>query len=125
MSEREQGSGTVVVLVVVMLLLVLFAVVGSLAQVGVARHRAATAADLVALAAASDTAAVPGPCGGVSASSAARHNDAELRRCEVLADGSAQVEVAVRLIGPLARLPPPTAQARAGPAGLAARPMQP
>jgi secretion/DNA translocation related TadE-like protein len=88
-------------------------------SIGVAtleRHRAAAAADAAALQAA--LASVQGSAvacreGGVLA----LRNGARLTRCVL--DGSiAEVEVEVRLPGPLAALGPATGRARAGPASV-------
>ncbi|WAP52359.1 hypothetical protein OL239_03505 [Arthrobacter sp. ATA002] len=109
----ERGSGTVLVLGIGVLLLILFGAVLLLLQSAVAANRAATAADLAALAAADTVRGLREgePC--AVAGEAAGRNGAALTGCAVNAgDLSVQVstEVAVRL------MPwPATGQARAGP----------
>ncbi|MET3369020.1 UNVERIFIED_CONTAM: secretion/DNA translocation related TadE-like protein [Jeotgalibacillus campisalis] len=111
-AQRERGAGTVLTLglgavVITMLLGLLF-----LAQAGVMASRAASAADLAALAAA-DTArglASGEPC-AVAADVAAKH-DAKLTSCTVA--GGNVVEVGTELARPF-RWGVATGRARAGP----------
>jgi secretion/DNA translocation related TadE-like protein len=81
----------------------------------VTRHRAAQAADLAALAAASHATSVAGPpCS--AAERVASSNRAELTVCDVLPDGSVlvAVELAVPGVLPGLDMPPARARARAG-----------
>jgi secretion/DNA translocation related TadE-like protein len=98
----------------------LAAVVSAAAVVGVllagavaARHRAGAAADFAAIAAAQH--AVEGTAAACrSAAQIARSDGARLEMCR-LAGTTAEVRVRVELPGPLARLGPARATARAGP----------
>ncbi len=111
---REQGSATVLVLACGVLLSLAAAVLTSLAAVGVARHRAGTAADLAALAAASRAlAGEPAAC--EEARAVASDVDAELRSCTVVGR-TAEVEVEVRPPGRIGELGTARSRARAGPA---------
>ena len=110
---NERGSGTVLVLVLIMLLCVAG---GSAALIGAAisvRHQAETAADLAALSGASALQRGASPC--PVADQIAGANGAALASCRVTGEF---LDVTVRLQprGPLARLPPARARARAGPA---------
>lgn len=113
-GASESGFATVWVLAA---MAVLTAVTGVVVAVGVAaldRHRAAAAADAVALKVALD--AIAGPA--VACRDGAflgRLDGARLIRC-VLDGAVATVTVAVALPGPLARLGPAVGTARAGPA---------
>lgn len=109
----DQGSGTVLVLGAGLVVLILSVAVLLMLQAGVAANRAATAADLSALAAADTLRGLRtgDPC--TVAAEVATRNGAELASCTPeSADQSVQVatEVAVPLL-PL----PATGQARAGP----------
>ncbi|MBP3042548.1 flp pilus-assembly TadE/G-like family protein [Arthrobacter jiangjiafuii] len=109
----EDGSGTVLVLGAGLVVLILSGAVLLMLQAGVAANRAATAADLSALAAADTLRGLrPGdPC-TVAAEVAAR-NGAELAGCTA-EPGDQSVQVATEMAVPL--LPfPATGQARAGP----------
>lgn len=111
-GDGEHGSGTVLVLVLMMLLV--FSAGGSAliaAAIGV-RHQAETAADLAALSGAS--ALVRGLAACPAASRVARVNGATLVRCHVTGE-LVEISVVVPPRGPLARLPPARAAARAGP----------
>jgi secretion/DNA translocation related TadE-like protein len=82
----------------------------------VQRHRAAAAADAVALAVALRS--IDGPVAACSEAGAlARDDGASLTGCQ-LQGAVSQVSVAVRLPGVLGRLGPATGLARAGPASL-------
>jgi secretion/DNA translocation related TadE-like protein len=116
----ERGAGSVLVLAVTAAVAVVLA--GSLVVVAAVRdaHRARSAADLGALAAARGP-AVGGAadCGAAAAVTAA--GGAELRECRALADGSVLVEVGVpsRWAAGLPGLPREvTGLARAGPQSL-------
>jgi secretion/DNA translocation related TadE-like protein len=80
----------------------------------VARHRAASAADLAALAGADRSLgrAAGDPCR--AAAGVVRANAAALSGCRVESDGSVTVEVRVRLPSPWSRLGTAAAKARAG-----------
>lgn len=103
-ASGEDGAATVLALALVSVLMV-----GAWATVAVggaaaARHRAATAADLAALAAAGVAwgAGVQGVCTGevlAVASRAAAANGGRLTGCLVSAGGDVRVEVAVPLTG--------------------------
>ncbi|HEV8056755.1 MAG TPA: Rv3654c family TadE-like protein [Nocardioidaceae bacterium] len=110
----ERGSGTVYVLGLVVLLLGLGVAVASLSGLVVAKHRAAAAADLAAVAAAS----VPAEACAIAAD-VARRNGTDLVDCVVVGQ---VVEV---VVGVAARTPwraeiGVEARARAGPATTAA-----
>jgi len=112
-GETEQGAGTVLVLGSGLLLLILCAAVLLLLQSAVGASRAATAADLAALAAADTVRELRSgePC-AVAAEVAAR-NGAVLASCTV-DTGERTVQVETRVPVPL--LPQPaTGHARAGP----------
>lgn len=111
----ERGSATVLVLGLVAVLALVAAVGTALAGVGVARHRAASAADLAALAAASR--AVEGGLAACDAArTTARASGAVLARCAL--DGrTAEVVAVVQPPGPLGALGQAQSRARAGPAG--------
>ena len=112
----ERGSASILLVALSGLLSVFAALALSVGAVAVARHRAASAADLAALAAAARWA------GGQSAACAsagdvARAGGAVLARCRV--DGDvAQVLAEAPLPGGLARLGVARAAARAGPVGV-------
>lgn len=116
-QDADRGSATILVLALAMVLVV---AAGGAALVGAAvtiRHTAETAADLAALSAARDVLR-----GDAAACSTARRvaesNGASLRTCSVSNEGAASlvdVVVSVEAKGPLARLPPASAHARAGP----------
>jgi len=110
----DRGSATVWVLALSGILGVLGAAVVLVGAAAVARHRANTAADLAALAAAGRAAlGEPGAC--TLAAEVARANAAGLDSCAV--DGSAVVEVRVSVPVRLGRLGvrSASARARAGP----------
>lgn len=113
----EDGSATVLVLALCGVLLLAGSLAGALGAVTVARHRAASAADLAALAGAS--AASRGADACAAAGRSAARADAQLVRC--LRQGTdVAVEVSVRPPGAIGRLGPASARARAGPSGGAA-----
>ncbi len=115
--EHDAGSATVLVLGLTAVVWVAGLAVLLLAQVANARERAATAADLAALAGASHVVT------GDSCRAAGRiatAQSAELGSCRV--DGwTVQVTARVPLRGPLRVFPPASARARAGPSGLPTR----
>ena len=107
----DTGSATVWGLMLCVLLIAAGAVLVLIAQVAVARHRVAAAADLTALAAA----ARPVEPGGCSfAARVAVTSEARLRSCRISGD-TAEVTLELPLRGWLAQLPPARARARAGP----------
>ncbi len=110
----DEGAGTVLALGLVALLAVLVLAVAGVGTAVVARHRAAAAADLAALAGADRTAGrAPGaPC--PAAAVVARRNGAALVSCVVAGDGSVSVRATCGLPGPWRRLGVAAAVARAG-----------
>jgi secretion/DNA translocation related TadE-like protein len=113
----DEGIGSVLVLAAVGVVLVALAAAGILAQAVAARHRAATAADLSALAAAERLLSGHGSGDACTAArAAAAANGGMLAGCRV---SGQEVEVTVRVAsGPayrLLRLPDPVRLARAGP----------
>lgn len=109
----ERGSGTVLVLGVMALLLLVGFAASALGGVGVARHQAASAADLAALAAAG-RAAEGGAAACTAAGRVAAAAGAELAQCSL--DGVvAEVVAVVRPAGWLGGLGRASARARAGP----------
>jgi secretion/DNA translocation related TadE-like protein len=110
-GRRDDGSATIYVLALAAVVWLAGFVVLLLAHVAVARSRAATAADLAALAGAAHV--VDGRACAV-ARSVVLAQDAELTSCVV--DGSdVRVLVRVPLGPPLSRFPPAQGRARAGP----------
>ncbi|HSK25766.1 MAG TPA: Rv3654c family TadE-like protein [Jiangellales bacterium] len=111
-GARDMGSGSLLVVMVTMVLLAAAAAAGTLAQAVGARHQAALAADLGALAAARH---LPQACS--VADRVVEANGARLVGCTV--SGTEVVVAAqVRLSGPAVALglPDPVRLARAGPA---------
>jgi secretion/DNA translocation related TadE-like protein len=117
-SRRDRGAGTILVIGLVNVLVALTGALVLLGQVMSARHQAAAAADLAALAAArvaTEPLAGPGddPC--AVAATVAAGNRAQLTSCTL--DPAARVTVRVRTGAvPGAHMLPITAEARAGPA---------
>lgn len=107
----EEGAGTVLAAALALALLLLTVLVLWLGQAAVSAGKAATAADLTALAAADAHRGLSTgvPC-QVAAEVAARHN-ATLLDCKLLGGGSVQVQVAIQTSLPW----PAQGQARAGP----------
>jgi secretion/DNA translocation related TadE-like protein len=112
--RSEQGAGSILILCAVAVVLTALLMVVTLAAGYHARHRAAAAADLAALAAAGQV-----RLGAQPACDAARRvadaNGGMLRSC-VVQGWDAEVTVAARIVGPTAWLPDPVRRARAGPA---------
>lgn len=110
--QPEKGSGTVLALVLAFAVMALLAGVLLLAQAGVMASRAASAADLAALAAADAARGISSgePC-AVAASVVEQHG-ATLTACEVV--GGEVAEVATELERPFL-LGVATGRARAGP----------
>jgi secretion/DNA translocation related TadE-like protein len=113
LTGGDRGSGTVLVLAVSAVLLLIAMVLVGVGTVGVARHRAASAADLAALAAADR--ALSGQATACAAAGRVAHAaGAVLRECRLTGD-VAQVLATFRPAGPLGRLGVARALARAGP----------
>lgn len=108
---RDRGSATVWTTMAITTLCVVFAVVLTMGQAVVARHRAGAAADLAALAAA-DTALDGAAEACAEADRVARAQGAEVVRCAVTGE-IADVTALVRFGGYA-----PAVRARAGPPGL-------
>lgn len=107
----ERGAGSVLVLAAVMVIVTVLLAVATLGSGYRARHRAAAAADLAALAAAETLRSGGDPCAAAGRVSSA--NDASLRSCAV--DGwEVTVAAASAVTGPLRLLPDPVRRARAG-----------
>ncbi|MEO6531817.1 MAG: Rv3654c family TadE-like protein [Specibacter sp.] len=111
MAADEEGAGTVLAAALAMALLLLTVLVLGVGQAAVAAGKAATAADLAALAAADAYRGISTgvPC-LVAADVAAVHG-ATLLECRLLGSGSVQVKVAFQTSLPW----PAHGQARAGP----------
>lgn len=109
----DEGSATVTALGVVGVLVVLLTACLALASASVAGHRARSAADLAALAAAQALAgSSAAPC--AEASRIAERQGAVVRECRV--DGAdVELVVAVTPAGAVAKVGDATARARAGP----------
>jgi secretion/DNA translocation related TadE-like protein len=112
-DAREVGSATLWVVTAMAVVLCVTGASGSVGVVAVERHRADTAADAAALAAAGHVVAGPGSA-CAAAAAIAQTDGAALTRCGL--DGAAaQVEVAVALPGILRRFGSAIGHARAGP----------
>lgn len=111
--KGERGSGTVLALGFVAVLVLAGVTATALATVGVARHRAASAADLAVLAAASKAASGSGvAC--EAARSTAQLAGARITAC-TLEGAVAEVAVALRPSGWIGTVGEATGRARAGP----------
>src|SRR5262245_17234220 len=112
-GRQDRGSGTIYVLAMVTVVVLLTSAGLALAQALIARHRAAAAADLSAISAASRV--LDGPAGACEAATVvARSQGARLTMCRI--DGEvAEVTVVVQS-GFLSVHYPATGAARAGPA---------
>ena len=116
MSDRERGSATVWVLALAGVLAVVGAAAVLVAAAVTARHRAGSAADLAALAAAG-RAVLGDPDACAVAARVAGGNGARLATCRVGDDAVVAVTVVVPVrLGPLG-LYEATGRARAGPVG--------
>lgn len=110
---HDAGFVTVAVLALALALLAFGGVLASLGAVAVARHRAAAAADLAALAAAGHViAGQPGAC--AAAWRVTRAQAAELTGCSI-SGTTVEVRATARPPGPLGSLGAATSTARAGP----------
>ena len=116
-QDQDTGSGTVLVLAAASVLLLVGMLLASLAAVGVARHRAASVADLSALAAAS-SAHLGNAAACAVAADVADRSSARLLECRLRGD-VVEVVASVRPPGRLGELGSATARARAGPGGSA------
>jgi secretion/DNA translocation related TadE-like protein len=111
--DRDAGSGTVLVLAIASVVIAAGLLLSSLVAVSVARHRAASVADLSALAAASSVHLGSGPACDAARQIADR-SAAQLLDCRVVGD-VVEVRAGVRPPGRLGELGAATARARAGP----------
>ncbi|MFW6205409.1 MAG: Rv3654c family TadE-like protein [Actinomycetota bacterium] len=110
-GARERGAGSVLVLAAVLVIVTALLAVATLGSGYRARHRAAAAADLSALAAAETLRSGDDPCAAAEKVSMA--NGASLRSCAV--EGwEVEVAAATAIRGPLRWLPDPVRRARAG-----------
>jgi secretion/DNA translocation related TadE-like protein len=111
--SAERGAGSLLILCVVAVVLTVMSAVATLTAGYHARHRAAAAADLAALAAAGEIrAGAPAAC--AFARTVAQANAGVLRSCDI--DGwQVVVAVAAPIKGPAGWLPDPVRRARAGP----------
>ena len=110
----QDGAATILVLAVAGAVLAAGAVVSAVGEAVLLRHRAGTAADAAALAAALRATAGPADACG-RAAELARSNGASLVACDVRG-AVADVSVSVDAAGWLAWLPPVRLNARGGPA---------
>lgn len=113
-SGRESGSGTALMAGIAMAALLLLSVVVLFAQASVAASRAATAADLSALAAADAARGLRdgSPC--VVAAEVALLHDARLTGCSIEEETGHIVQVHTE-VDSVPVLPPASGRARAGP----------
>jgi secretion/DNA translocation related TadE-like protein len=115
-NDKERGSATVWVLALAGVLAVVGAAAVLVAAAVTARHRAGSAADLAALAAAG-RAVIGDPDACAVAAQVARGNGARLATCTVGQGAVVAVTVSVPVrLGPLGRYDA-TGRARAGPVG--------
>lgn len=114
LSDQEAGAGTVLMAGIAMAALLLLSVVVLFAQASVAASRAATAADLSALAAADAARGLRdgSPC-VVAAEIALRH-DARITGCSIEGESGHIVRVSTE-VNSIPALPPASGLARAGP----------
>ncbi|MER5421004.1 Rv3654c family TadE-like protein [Streptosporangium roseum] len=115
---RDRGAATIWVAGLMALVFAVTAVIVFAGTARVARHRAQSAADLSALAAARLAFAAP-ERGCAEASSLAEGNGAMITRCFIDGDGIADVQVAVGLSLPVLGDRTIMADARAGPVHIA------
>jgi secretion/DNA translocation related TadE-like protein len=112
-DRGDRGSATLWVVTAMVVVLAVGGTSGAVGIVILTRHRANTAADAAALAAAREVLEGAGPA-CAAAAGIARTDAASLTRCGL--DGAtAQVEVAVALPGVLSRFGTAVGRARAGP----------
>ncbi|MFC7645913.1 Rv3654c family TadE-like protein [Streptosporangium lutulentum] len=98
-AERERGSATIWMVGLMTLIFVVATAVAFAGMARVARHRAQSAADLSALAAARLAFADPNR-GCAEASTLAVGNGAKITRCSIDGGGIAAIQVAVRFCYP-------------------------
>ncbi len=110
----DRGSGTLLVLWVALLVLAVGIALAAVSAVRVAQARAASAADLGALAGAA--AAQRGDDACARARAIARRGGSAATACHVADDGVVEVSVEVPLGGAMRRFGPVRADAKAGPA---------
>ncbi|WP_369987724.1 Rv3654c family TadE-like protein [Streptosporangium sp. 'caverna'] len=113
-ADTERGSATIWMVGLMALIFAMASAVAFTGMARVARHRAQSAADLSALAAARLAFADPNR-GCAEASSLAVGNGAKVTRCSIDGDGIADIQVALRLLLPVAGGVTVMADARAGP----------
>lgn len=113
-ADREAGAGTALMAGIAMAALLLLSVVVLFAQASVAASRAATAADLSALAAADAARGLRdgSPC--AVATAVAEHHGARLTGCSVEGESGHIVQVSTE-VDSIPALPPASGLARAGP----------
>jgi secretion/DNA translocation related TadE-like protein len=115
-ADAERGAGSILVLCAVAVVLTVAVAVTALAAGYDARHRAATAADLAALAAAREI-RLGAPAACALAQTVAEANGGELRSCDI--EGwQVVVAVAAQIRGPATWLPEPVRRARAAPTSM-------
>jgi secretion/DNA translocation related TadE-like protein len=114
-AGRDRGSGSIYVLIAASVLMALSVAGATVGDAVLARHRAESAADLVAIAGA--TAGLRGGDACLAAAVDADRRGVELERCRSADDGSIVVVVRLAPSSVLRRLPvgPALARARAGP----------
>ncbi|MEU9835064.1 Rv3654c family TadE-like protein [Streptosporangium sp. NPDC048047] len=122
-AGRERGSATIWAVAVMAAVWAMAAVIMTVGAARVGRHRAQSAADLSALAAARLAFVVPDR-GCTRAEALARANGAEVTGCVVGQDGIADIQVTLRLPLPGLGFRPITALARAGPVYIAESPAE-
>lgn len=112
--DKESGAGTALMTGVALAALLLLSVVVLFAQASVAASRAATAADLSALAGADAARGLRdgSPC--AVAAEVASLQDARLTGCSIEGESGHIVQVSTE-VDSMPALPPATGQARAGP----------
>jgi secretion/DNA translocation related TadE-like protein len=118
-GRRDGGFATVWVVTAMGVVMVAAAVAIGLGVAIVERHRAASAADAAALVAALD--AVQGPAVACGQARSLGHLDGAIVTACRLDGAVSQVEVSVRLPGPLASFGAAIGRARAGPVSVAGR----
>lgn len=115
--QDDRGSATVLVLGLASVLAALCVLLMALGSVAVARHRAAVAADLAALAAAARS--LDGPSAACAyAGQVAKAQDAAMMSCTFVGEpvDTVEVQVLIRPGGRVGALGSVVARARAGPA---------
>ncbi|WP_129656547.1 Rv3654c family TadE-like protein [Rothia halotolerans] len=118
-DHAERGSSTAAALGIAAAAVVLLGAVGGAGHLALMGHRAATAADLAALAAADAKRGIRAGVPCEEAERSAEANGARVTTCEAAPGvrGGMDVSVRVELAAPLRLLGPARAVARAGPPG--------